>query len=367
MGDSVSKLSWLAALLLASALACRHKGASGGDVAAKAGADSGGGDSSKKSASDSAGGDKADKGAATPVTMSVVTPRTIEVTVSGTGEIDAIEDERVRAPFNGLLTALTVNIGDRVAAGQTIGTMIAENIDAALRGARSMVSAARTPGERAAASEALRVAEATVVHTPLRTAKSGVVIARPSSLGERLAQGDSVISIGVTGQMVFFADIAQSDLMTVRAGQRSRIALASRKGWMPGTVHNVMPADTGSSATMRVRIDLDQSAAAVPVGMFGNATIVVAQHVNVPAVPKAALLRDDITGVTQVAVVGKDSIAHWVQVVPGVEDSAWVEIVSPRLTVGGRVITTGQVGLPDSTRVVATAPDTASAPGKPRK
>src|SRR5581483_8495232 len=171
---------------------------------------------------------------------------------------------------------------------------------------------------------------------------------------------DSIVSIAVTGLMVFFADIAQSDLAYVREGERARIQLAARDGWVPGVVHNIMPADTGSTATMRVRIDLDPRAAAVPVGLFGTATIVVNQHVNVPSVPKPALLRDDVTGKTQIAVVGHDDIAHWEPVVPGVADSSWVEIVSPRLASGQRVITTGQVGLPDSTRVVAAAPDTSS-------
>lgn len=307
----------------------------------------------------------ADKKVATPVTMAVVSARTIEVTVSGTGEIDALEDERVRAPFNGLLTDLSVNIGDRVVAGQTVGSMVAENSDAAVRGARSMVSSARTPAQRAAADEALRVAEANIVHAPLRVAKTGVVIARPASAGERLAQGDSVISIGVTGLMVFFADVSQGDLALVRAGERARVILAARRGWIPGVVTAVMPADTGSTATMRVRIDLAQSSSSVTVGLFGTAVIVVAQHENTPAVPKPALLRDDITGITQVAVVGKDSVAHWVQVKPGIADSSWVEILSPRLPIGERVITTGQVGLPDSTPVVAAA-DTSEGGGSPR-
>jgi hypothetical protein len=66
------------------------------------------------------------------------------------------------------------------------------------------------------------------------------------------------------------------------------------------------------------------------------------------------VLRDDITGVTQVAVVTPNDRAHWVEVATGVSDSGWVEIARPRLDPGTRVITSGQVGLPDGARVVAT-------------
>lgn len=299
--------------------------------------------------------------------MGTVARRTIEVTVSGTGGLDALDDERVRAPFNGILTSLTANVGDHVASGQVIGSMIAENSEAALRGARSMVSSARTEAERSAAREALRVAEANVVHTPLVAAKGGVVIARPASAGERLVQGDSVVSIAATSRIVFFANVAQSDLRLVRTGQQARVHIAARKGPFLGTVHNIMPADTASTATMRVRIDLEPSAAIVPVGAFGIAVVVVNRHVDVPAVPKAALLRDDVTGRTQVAIVEANNIAHWVQVTPGVADSSWTEITAPRLRPGQRVITAGHVGLPDSTRVVATKDSSSVAPERRRR
>jgi multidrug efflux pump subunit AcrA (membrane-fusion protein) len=289
--------------------------------------------------------------------MGAVTLRTIEVHVSGTGGLDALNDERVRAPFNGILMSLTVNVGDHVAVGQVIGSMVAENSEAALRGARSMVSSARSAAERVAAREALRVAEANVVHTPLVVTKGGVVITRPASTGERLAQGDSVVSIATTSRMVFFANVAQTDLALVRSGQRARVHIASRPGTFPGVVHNVMPADTASTATMRVRIDLDQTAAAVPVGAFGTAVIIVNAHAKVPAVPRAALLRDDVSGRSQVAIVEPGNIAHWVDVVPGIGDSSWVEVRTPRLAAGQRVITMGQVGLPDSAHVVLAPKD----------
>lgn len=296
-------------------------------------------------------GTAADTGS-TPVTMAPVTLRTLEETVSGPGETDVLDDERVRAPFNGVLTALTANVGDVVSAGQSVGTIMAENSDAALRGARAMLLGARTAAERSDAERALQVAEANLVLTPLTVAKRGVVIARAASTGERVVQGDSLISLAVTGQMLFFADISQGDLAYVHAGQRARVALTARFGWIPARVQGVVPSDTGSTAAMRVRLDFEPPSIPVTVGLFGSADIVVNQHVNVPTVPKAALLRDDITGVTQIAVVSADNRAHWVRVSPGIVDSMWAEIIAPRLTVGQRVITSGQVGLPDGSRVV---------------
>ncbi|HVX39455.1 MAG TPA: HlyD family efflux transporter periplasmic adaptor subunit [Gemmatimonadaceae bacterium] len=336
----MTRLAWYASFALALGSACH----AGGGV----------NDTSAGSADSSAASDTG----STPVTMSVVTLRTLEQTVSGPGETDVAEDERVRAPFTGVLTAVTVNVGDVVPAGGSVGAIVAENSDAALRGARSMVSAARTPAERRDAERALQVARANVVVTPLRVSKAGVVIARAASTGERVVQGDSLVSLAATGQMVFFADVSQQDLAAVHPGERARITLTARDGWIPASVHGVVPSDTGSTAAMRVRLDLQPPSTPVTVGLFGTADIVVNQHVNVPVVPKSALLRDDVTGVTQIALVGADNRARWTRVTTGLVDSAWAEILMPRLAAGQRVITTGQVGLPDSSRVVAVSADT---------
>lgn len=299
---------------------------------------------------------------ATPVGMAAVTPRTIDVTVNGPGETDAVEDEPVRAPFNGVLTDLRVNLGDYVSRGQVVGSVVAEQSEAALQGAHAMLAGARTAAERSDAERAVEVAERNIVQSPLRVDHSGVVIARPATPGERLAEGDSVISVAATGSMVFFADVAQKDLPLVHGGERAQIELVARPGWLTGVVHVVLPSDTGSSATMRVRIDFVPASVPVTVGLAGTAHIVVAEHVNTPAVPRSALVRDDVTGITRVAFVTADDHARWLTVVPGVADSAWVELVSPRLRPGQVVITTGQVGLPDSARVTTKTPDASPAP-----
>lgn len=335
MGDPV-RLGWtpvMVALLGAGMLlACsgRKDGATGG--------------AADSSAVDSVG---------TPVQMARVQRRNLRTIVTGPGRTSALIEERVRAPFVGTLTSLTVAVGDRVHAGQEIGAIVAQNSEAALRGAQAMLQSARTPAERADAERAVALAERDLVHTPLRVARPGVVTARSASVGERLSEGDSIVSVAGSGSIVFIAEIAQSEAGRVAAGQPVQVDLAAAPRPLGGTVHGILPADTAASAALRVRIDLP-AASRPTVGLFGTAHVVVGERRNVPAVPSGAVLRDDITGVTQVAVVTPNDRAHWVEVATGVSDSGWVEIVRPPLDPGTRVITSGQVGLPDSARVVAT-------------
>ena len=353
MGDAMNvfrlnrRVAWIGPTVAVVVLAaCSRGGAAGGDVSAKAGADGG-----------------ADASGATPVTMGQVTRATLAVTVTGTGETDAVQDERVRAPFNGRLVTLVPNLGEHVRQGEVIGEIVSQTSEAALEGARSMMRTARNAGERADAARALAMAEHDLVRTPLRAPRDGVVIARPASPGELLAEGDSVVSIAATGSMVFFADVAQADLVRVHAGEPALIQLTSRPQPIRGIVHAILPADTGFTANMRVRIDLIPAGIPVTVGLYGTASIIVAEHDNTVVVPKPALLRDDITGITKIALVNQQNEAQWIVVRPGLTDSTWAEIVSPALRIGQRVITTGQVGLPDSTKVVAMEPaDTSGSP-----
>ena len=67
--------------------------------------------------------------------------------------------------------------------------------------------------------------------------------------------------------------------------------------------------------------------------------------------PAAAVMRDDISGISRVALVTPAGLTHWVNVTTGATQGGNVEIQLPALTVGQRVIVSGQVGLPEGSKV----------------
>jgi hypothetical protein len=89
----------------------------------------------------------------------------------------------------------------------------------------------------------------------------------------------------------------------------------------------------------------------VLVGLYGSAQISAGEHPHAQAVPKEALLRDDVTGETRLCTVGNDGRAHWLKVETGIEAEGLVEVTSPALESGTKVIIQGQVGLPDEAKV----------------
>jgi RND family efflux transporter MFP subunit len=297
----------------------------------------------------------ADSMAATPVHMTVVARGNIAIAVTGPGRTDALDLQKIRAPFTGILTLLHIAVGDRVGANQVVAAVVNQPSQAALIGAEAMLRSAATPAQRSDAERALVLAKQNLVATQLRAPRAGVVVSRGASQGDLLSQGDSILTIASAGSIVFVARIAQGDLAQVRLGQRANVNLPGQRGAVPGVVHGLLPADTNSVMTVPVRIDfstnLQTAGAPIQTGLFGTVEIIVGEKVAVAIVPAAAILRDDISGISRVALVTPAGLTHWVNVTAGAIQGGNVEIKYPALTPGQRVIVSGQVGLPEGSKV----------------
>lgn len=289
--------------------------------------------------------------AATPVTAAPVRRQHVSIRVRGPGTTAALQVQAIRAPFAGTLTDLLVQDGDRVATGQVIGHVVSRDSVAALEGARSMVRSARTPQERGDADRALVIAERTQVTTALRSPEGGVVVSHQAGPGALVAQDQDVLTVAATRAIVFVARIDQRALSRVRPGQAATIDIPALGASATGRVHSILPLANPAEYSAPVRIDVTSAARPTAPGLFGTASITVAEVPDALVVPAAAALRDDVTGVTRVAVVAQGDVVHWVPVKTGIEDGGAVQILAPSLPPRTRVITSGLVGLPEGAPV----------------
>jgi multidrug efflux pump subunit AcrA (membrane-fusion protein) len=288
----------------------------------------------------------------TPVQVAEVRLATMDEAVYAPGRTVALVQQKIRAPFAGTLTELTVVVGDKVGRGERVGTIVARDSEAAVAGAEEMARDAGTAQARADAERALALARKDLVSSPLRSWTAGVVSDRAASAGDRVAEDQELLTVASLDSLVFVADLAQSDLAVVRPGQPVTISLTGRPRALRGLVHGLLASADAANSTAPMRIDLARPLPTLAAGLFGTARIVVRTHAKVPVVPRSAVLTDDVSGVRRLAEVigGK---AHWVEVQTGLFDEGLIEIVSPALVAGTPVIVGGQVGLPEGTAVVA--------------
>ncbi len=289
---------------------------------------------------------------ATPVRTARVALADLSETVSAPGRTEALVRQQVRAPFAGTLTSLTVVVGDTVTEGERVGALVARDTEAALNGAETMLRDARTPADRADAERALELARANQVVTPLRSSVTGLVVARTAAAGDRVAEDQELLAVASRSSLVFVADLAQSELGRVEAGQSASIALAGQSSPLAGTVHGILATANPAALTAPIRIDPASPGRIDAIGLFGTVRITVSRRTNVPAVPASAVLTDDVSGTKQLALI-EDGKAHWVQVQTGLTSAGLVEITAPKLAPGTEVITSGQVGLPEGAPVVS--------------
>ena len=286
---------------------------------------------------------------AVPVAVARVSRATFEDVVSGPGKTAALSQEKVRAPFAGSLMELTVADGDRVRRGDTLATIISRDSESALTGARAMSREARTDSEKRDADRALALAEQGLVRARVEAPSDGVVLAHAATTGDRVSEDQEILTIADASSVVFLVDVSQSQLGRVRPGQRVDVEVAGRKDRWAGVVHDTLPAANAADFTAPVRVDLRLSGVP-PIGLFGTARIVVAEHRDAATVPEAAVVRDDLTGKARVVLV-ENGRARWLEVTTGLHGPSGTEILAPALQAGQTVVVSGQVGLPDGAPV----------------
>jgi HlyD family secretion protein len=285
--------------------------------------------------------------AATPVEIGTVELGSPRAEIAAPGRTMTLVEQRVRAPFDGTVSALAVMEGDRVRKDQLIGEIVARDSEAALRGAQVMARRAASPEERADAERALELARRNLVSAPLSCPDRGTVIDRSAAVGDRVGAGQELLVVATADSLVFRAEVPQGELHRLRPGQAVLVDLAGARSPQSGRVHGMLtPTDPGG-LTAPVRIDFAAPQAVPAAGLYGTARIVVEEHADVPTVPAAAVLHDDLEGTARVATVDIQDHLAWVEVETGLESEGRVELLTPRVAVGTRVVVAGQIGLQD--------------------
>lgn len=269
--------------------------------------------------------DRADKSAETagrPVAVVTVEPGYLADYLRLSGEIEAEKNVTLAFRIGGRLAERTVNIGDRVAAGQVIARLepsIERNAvtagKAALEAARGEVATTRSTFERQErlmsqgfttrpqfdrarqAQEAaqaqfenaeaqLELAQDRLGFTELRSDVAGTVTARSAEPGEVVQPGQSIVQIARDdGRDAVFAVPAQL-LESKTSGVSINVALADAPAiTATGRIREISPQADPVTRTFQVRVGLDNPPEAMRLGatVVGSVQLTSAAIVSIPA------------------------------------------------------------------------------------
>ncbi len=284
------------------------------------------------------------------VHAAVVSERTFRDAVDAPGRWKSAIELSVRAPAAGFVESLGPRAGERVSAGQVVGRLLTRDSRAALEGAQMLLRESAPGAARAEAQRALELARRELVRIPLVAPQAGIVLRRAAEPGTQVDEGGEVLALVPASGLVFEVHVPPGQAARVRPGQAAEITVAPAPP-RAATVRTVLPqADSTDQSTLVWLVPL-ASQPAPAIDRFGSARIEVGFPRMSSAVPEAALIEDDLTGEPRIAVIDSSGRAAWTTLTVGIAQDGWREVLSPRLAAGTRVVTEGQHGLTDHTRV----------------
>ncbi len=221
---------------------------------------------------------------------------------------------------------------DRLTRLQKSGTTTASQVEQATAAAE--VAEARLQ----AAQQAVGVGEADIevvnsqiadidlrlARTGVKTPVAGVVSARNAKVGAIASgAGEPMFTIIRDGALELVADLSETNIQKVEAGQKAVVTIAGGTSTIEGVVRLVSPTVDPTSRLGYVRIDIDEKSGA-RAGMYASAQIIVAEK-NALALPLSA-----VTSGREGSYARKveDNVVKQVEVEIGIQDGGFVEIAA---------------------------------------
>ena len=314
------------------------------------------------------------------------------------GDVAAWQEASIGAEVSGLrLTDVRVNVGDVVRAGQVLATFAPETIQADVAQARASLlearaaaaearanadrgaglsasgalsaqqvqqyaTAAQTAQARVAAAQAMLDAQQLrLKHTQVLAPDSGVISARPATVGAVVGAGTELLRMVRKGRLEWRAQVTSSDLPRIRPGGKAVVTAASGAR-VEGTVRVLAPTVDPQTRNALVYVDLPAHPD-VRAGMFARGEFLLGTRDAIEVPQSAVVVRD---GFSYVFEVGADSRVQMRRVRTGQRNAGRV-VIADGLAADARIVQQGGAFLNDGDLVRVAAglePKTAPAPAQ---
>lgn len=281
-----------------------------------------------------------------------------EIRVSGITGADKRAVLAARA--SGVIAALAISKGDRVAADNIVMTVEGSDVTAAVAQARAtLVQRAqelevaeklyqsgntaelqliKVRADKAAAEAALSQAEAAADRLNLRAPFAGFIDSVEVERGEWVQIGTPIATLLALDPIVVRAEVSEIDMGHVAVGDRAEIRLVSGQE-MAGTIRHISRDASEGTRTYPVEVALANPDHAIPSGMTAEVRLYTRPERAV-TVPRSIITLSD-EGVLGLRVVGADNVARF----------AGVELIDD--TADGLVVT----GVPEGVKIIVSGQD----------
>ncbi len=304
--------------------------------------------------------------AVTPVEVTRVTRRPLDVRISTTSTLFSDQNVVVLPEISGQIVRIHHDVGDWVRKGDVLielddrdlkvqfekARVKKERLEIELKRQENLYKEKLIPQEtyettRANYNQAVldfETARLNLERTKIRSPIDGQVVERMVSEGQFVNPSTQLMRMVNTRKIYGLIYLPERELIRVKEGQTVLIESDLFPGeTFKGMVDQVSPVVDEQSGTFRVRYRVQEGIGKLRPGMFVRSHLIVAHHENAVVVPKEALIHE---GDRTYVFVVREGKAYRVEVDVGIDGGDVVEIRSG-VTPGMPVITAGYVGLRD--------------------
>jgi Cu(I)/Ag(I) efflux system membrane fusion protein len=181
---------------------------------------------------------------------------------------------------------------------------------------------------------------------------AGVVTKRNVAEGQYVKEGDVLLELADLGTVWVQADVFESDIPLIHAGQRVKITAPTLAGGsVQGTVGFLQPSVDPQNRTMTARIQVPNPQMRLRPGMFVQVSLETPLGSDVVAVPRSAVLD---TGKERVVYVAKENGVFEKRTIEASVASDDYFAVTRGIEAGERVVTHGSFLIDSQTRLAGT-------------
>lgn len=317
-----------------------------------------------------------DAPASIPVEVSRVSFGDVRSAYAGTATLVPERQTQAVAKLGGIALEILVEEGDRVVAGQVLARLErdryefqAQQTEARLRKLENELKRASELHQRDLIStdeyervrfdtEAQRaangLAQLDLAHTEVRAPIAGVIAERMVKVGNLVTQNQALFMIDDFDPLWAVLHVPERELDLLDAGQPATLRLDAFPGQaFSGSVLRISPVVDAETGTFKVTVTFSDDSGRLRPGLFGRVQVVHDSRMNVPLVPRTALMSED--GETAVFVARKrdDGAGYEAErrtVTTGYGGAEGVEI-RDGLVEGESVVTAGKNSLRDGAEI----------------
>lgn len=308
---------------------------------------------------------------AVPVALSEVMRGSIDARYAGTASLEAWEEAKVASRSTGIVVELNVEEGDWVKTGDVLAKLDDEQLQIELQQTEAQLNKLESDHERSRslfekklisqeqydairfefqqlkAAHQLKMLQ--LEQTQITSPITGVISQRLIKMGNLVTANQEVFQVTSMNRLRAIMHIPEHELGKMKVGQEVQVKADALPGMdFRGKVDLISPVIDTETGTVKVTIAVESKPQLKP-GMFCRVQLVYDRRDNAMLVPRNAVVTEDRDRFVYVV---ENGMAFRKPVVTGYVNDTSIEIVEG-LFDGAPIITMGQNGLKDSTKVEA--------------